>query len=154
MTAGSRTSNRRGTSASPGTDQSQPTNLHPGSPPAIPHCRLDDWRTILEAAGRFATNCGAAYRYADPPTRELFNNAVIDRIELRDGQIAHVDYRAPFDLLFNRSGFEYRAGVEHSMSNSNPDRASRTHLKSNLGGRLATIKLTRSDRLQSVPSGV
>jgi hypothetical protein len=30
---------------------------------------LDDWRAILETAGRFATNCGAAYRYADPPTR-------------------------------------------------------------------------------------
>jgi hypothetical protein len=73
---------------------------------------LNDWRTILEAAGRFATNRDAAYRYVDPPTRKLFNNAVIDRIELRDGQIAHVDYRAPFDLLFNRSGFEYRTVVE------------------------------------------
>jgi hypothetical protein len=28
---------------------------------------LDDWRTILETAGRFATNCAAAYRHADPP---------------------------------------------------------------------------------------
>jgi site-specific DNA recombinase len=65
---------------------------------------LDDWRAILETAGRFATNCGAAYRHADPPIRKLFNSAVIDRIELRDGQIAHVDYRAPFDLLFSGSG--------------------------------------------------
>jgi len=81
---------------------------------------MDDWRTILETAGRFATNCGAAYRHADPATRKLFNNAVIDRIELGDGQIAHVDYRAPFDLLFGGSGFECRTVVEHSMSNSNP----------------------------------
>jgi site-specific DNA recombinase len=73
---------------------------------------LGDWRAILETAGRFATNCGATYRHADPPTRKLFNNAVIDRIELRDGHIAHVDYQAPFDLLFNRSGFEYRTVVE------------------------------------------
>jgi site-specific DNA recombinase len=73
---------------------------------------LDDWQTILETAGRFATNCGAAYRHADPASRKLFNNAVIDRIELRDGQIAHVDYRAPFDLLFCGSGFEYRTVVE------------------------------------------
>lgn len=65
---------------------------------------LDDWRAILETAGRFATNCGAAYRHADPPTRKLFNNAVIGRIELRDGRITHVDYRAPFDLLFRGSG--------------------------------------------------
>jgi hypothetical protein len=60
----------------------------------------------LETAGRFATNCGAAYHHADPPTRKLFNNAVIDRIELRDGQIIHVDYRAPFDLLSRGLGFE------------------------------------------------
>jgi len=73
---------------------------------------LDDWRAILETAGRFATNCGAAYRHADPPKRKLFNAAVIDRIELRDGQIAHLDYRAPFDLLFGGSGFEYRTLVE------------------------------------------
>jgi len=73
---------------------------------------LDDWRAILETAGRFATNCGAAYRHADPPIRKLFNAAVIDRIELRDGQIAHVDYQAPFDLLFSGSGFEYRTVVE------------------------------------------
>jgi site-specific DNA recombinase len=65
---------------------------------------LDDWRAILETAGRFATNCGAAYRHADPPIRSLFNAAVIDRIELRDGHIAHVDDQAPFDLLFSGSG--------------------------------------------------
>jgi hypothetical protein len=29
----------------------------------------------------------------------------------RDGQIAHVDHKAPFDLLVNRSGFEYRTVV-------------------------------------------
>jgi hypothetical protein len=73
---------------------------------------LGEWRAILETAGRFATNCGAAYRHADPPTRKLFNNAVIDRIELRDGHISHVDYKAPFDLLFSGSGFEYRTVVE------------------------------------------
>jgi site-specific DNA recombinase len=73
---------------------------------------LGEWRAILETAGRFATNCGAAYRHADPSTRKLFNSAVIDRIEIRDGHIAHVDYRAPFDLLFGGSGFEYRTVVE------------------------------------------
>jgi hypothetical protein len=73
---------------------------------------LDDWLAILETAGRFATNCGAAYRHADPATRKLSNAAVIDRIELRVGQITHVDYRAPFDLLFGGSGFEYRTVVE------------------------------------------
>jgi site-specific DNA recombinase len=72
---------------------------------------LDDWRAILDTAGRFATNCGATYHHADPPTRKLLNNAVIDRIEVRDGHIADVDYRAPFDLLFSGSGFEYRTVV-------------------------------------------
>jgi site-specific DNA recombinase len=95
---------------------------------------LDDWQTILETAGRFATNCGAAYRHADPASRKLFNNAVIDRIELRDGQIAHVDYRAPFDLLFCGSGFEYRTVVElrgfepltPCMPSRNPSRSAPT----------------------------
>jgi hypothetical protein len=73
---------------------------------------LDDWRAILETAGRFATNCGAAYRHADPPTRKLFNAAVIDRVEIRDGHIVHVEYQAPFDLLFGGSGSEYRTMVE------------------------------------------
>jgi site-specific DNA recombinase len=66
---------------------------------------LDQWQPILETAGRFATNCGAAYRHADPPIRKLFNNAVIERIEVRDGRITHVAYKAPFDLLFRGSGF-------------------------------------------------
>jgi hypothetical protein len=43
---------------------------------------------------------------------ELLAYAVIDRIELRDGHISHVDYKAPFDLLFSGSGFEYRTVVE------------------------------------------
>jgi hypothetical protein len=73
---------------------------------------LGEWRAILETAGRFATNCAATYRHADPRTRKLFNHAVIDRIEIRDGHISHVDYKAPFDLLFGGSGFEYRTVVE------------------------------------------
>jgi hypothetical protein len=73
---------------------------------------LDQWQVVLETAGRFATNCAATYRHADPRTRKLFNSAVIDRIEIRDGHISHVDYKAPFDLLFGGSGFEYRTVVE------------------------------------------
>ena len=75
-------------------------------------CLRGEVQVVLETAGRFATNCAATYRHADPPTRKLFNNAVIDRIELRDGHITHVDYQAPFDLLFGGSGFEYRTVVE------------------------------------------
>jgi hypothetical protein len=81
---------------------------------------LDQWQTVLETAGRLATNCGAAYRHADPRTRKLLNNAVIDRIDIRDGRVTHVDYNAPFDLLFGGSGIEYRTVVEHSISYSNP----------------------------------
>jgi site-specific DNA recombinase len=73
---------------------------------------LDQWQAVLETAGRFATNCAATYRHADPRTRKLFNAAVIDRIEIRDGHITHVDYKAPFDLLFSGSGFKYRTVVE------------------------------------------
>jgi len=73
---------------------------------------LDQWQAVLETAGRFATNCAVTYHRADPRTRKLFNAAVIDRIEIRDGHITHVDYKAPFDLLFGGSGFEYRTVVE------------------------------------------
>jgi hypothetical protein len=80
----------------------------------LPHHWLTELHAALEAeiAGRFATNCAATYRHADPRTRKLFKSAVIDRIEVRDGRITHVDYKAPFDLLFGGSGFVYRTVVE------------------------------------------
>ncbi len=73
---------------------------------------LAEWQDILEAAARFAANCGKAYARASSKTRRRFNQAVISRIEVRDGKIANVEYQAPFDLLFSASEFEYADLVE------------------------------------------
>jgi len=45
-----------------------------------------EWQQILDLAMQVATHCPDAYRKADDPTRTPFNQAVFDRIEVRDGQ--------------------------------------------------------------------
>jgi hypothetical protein len=72
---------------------------------------LEQWREVLETAMRFAADCAEAYRRASRRTRRLFNQAVLDRIEVCDRKLASVNYQAPFDLLFNTSRFEYDAVV-------------------------------------------
>jgi hypothetical protein len=73
---------------------------------------LTEWQEILSLAGRFATRCADAYRKADDPTRKLFNSAVFDRVEVKDGCIATVSYQPPFDDLFKGEQFEYETLVE------------------------------------------
>ena len=68
---------------------------------------LAEWQEILETAMRFATNCATAYARASAQTRRRFNQAVFERIEVRDGKIAAYSYHPPFDLLFSSSEFEY-----------------------------------------------
>jgi site-specific DNA recombinase len=68
---------------------------------------LAEWQEILETAMRFATNCAKAYARASDKTRRRFNQAVISRIEVRDGKIADVGFHLPFDVLFSSSEFEY-----------------------------------------------
>jgi site-specific DNA recombinase len=72
---------------------------------------LEQWRQILETAMRFAADCAQTYRRASRRTRRLFNQAVLDRIEVCDRKLTSVRYQAPFDLLFGRGGFEYDAVV-------------------------------------------
>ena len=69
-------------------------------------------RELLGLAMRFATNCGGAYRRAGDKTRRLFNQAVVRRIEVRDGRIASVEHREPFDVLFGGAEFEYGVLVD------------------------------------------
>ncbi|MHB8452542.1 MAG: recombinase family protein [Mycobacteriales bacterium] len=75
---------------------------------------LTEWQQILTLAATFATRCAEAYRKADDPTRRLFNTAVIERIAVKDGQIAEVGYRPPFDDLFKGGEFEYETLVRSS----------------------------------------
>ena len=67
---------------------------------------------ILDLAMQLATRCGQAYRKADEPTRRLFNQAIIEAIQIKDGRIANTTYRAPFDGLFGMTRFEYETLVE------------------------------------------
>jgi hypothetical protein len=73
---------------------------------------LSEWREMLGLAMRFATNCGTAYERANDKTRRLLNQAVVGRIEVRDGRIASVEYRVPFDVLFRATELEYGDLVE------------------------------------------
>jgi hypothetical protein len=68
---------------------------------------LEQRREVLETAMRFAADCAPSHR----KTRRLFNQAVLDRIEVCDRKLASVSYQAPFDLLFSMSKFEYDAVV-------------------------------------------
>jgi site-specific DNA recombinase len=69
---------------------------------------LTEWEEILGIALKFATNCARAYRSANDRTRKLYNVAVFDRLLVRDGAIAEVKYREPFELIFNTTEFEQR----------------------------------------------
>jgi len=78
---------------------------------------LAEWQEIFETAMRFATNCAKDYARASAPTRRRFNQAVLTRIDVRNGKIADVGYNRPFDLLSSSSEFEYgdlvgRTGLE------------------------------------------
>jgi hypothetical protein len=55
---------------------------------------------------QFAENCGQAYRKANSRTRKLYNSAVFERLAMRNGEIAEVEYREPFGELFVLPEFE------------------------------------------------
>ncbi len=71
-----------------------------------------EWQRILDLAMQLATRCGQAYRHADDPTRRLFNQAIIETVQIKDGRIANTICRAPFDGLFGMGEFEYETLVE------------------------------------------
>ena len=60
---------------------------------------------ILELAATLATRCGDAYRKASDRTRKLFNAAVFERLDVKDGRLCHEQYRPPFDDVFNVTEF-------------------------------------------------
>lgn len=78
---------------------------------AVTDAHLGEWQQILDTAMRFATKCGRAYQRASERTRRRFNHAVIQQIDVRDGEIANVDYHPPFDAFFtpgiDAAEFEY-----------------------------------------------
>jgi hypothetical protein len=80
---------------------------------------LTEWLEILELAATLATRCGDAYRKGSEQTRKLFNAAVSECLDARDGRLCHEQYRPPFDDIFSVPEFEYGARVEKTMSYSN-----------------------------------
>ena len=73
---------------------------------------LGEWQEILELAATFAVRCGDAYRRASDRTRKLFNAAVFERLDVKDGRLCHEQYRPPFDDIFSVPEFEYETRVE------------------------------------------
>lgn len=80
---------------------------------------LTEWQEILTLAGQFATHCADAYRKADDNTRRLFNTAVFEHLDVKDGRLAEISYQPPFDALFVPQ-FEYGTPVVQRYSCSNP----------------------------------
>lgn len=52
-----------------------------------------EWQEILTLAATLAARCDDAYRKADDPTRRLFNQAVFDKVETKDGHVTNTVYR-------------------------------------------------------------
>ena len=73
---------------------------------------LAEWQEILEIAFRFAANCTGAYKSAGQRSRKLFNQAVFERLLVRDGAITEVRYNAPFGHIFGVEEFEQRSMVD------------------------------------------
>ena len=55
----------------------------------------------MNLAIRLATDCGRTYAGAGDKVRRVFNSTVFSRLMVTSGQITHVEYRAPFDLIFS-----------------------------------------------------
>jgi site-specific DNA recombinase len=73
---------------------------------------VTEQQEILELAASLAARCGDAYRKANDRTRKLFNAAVFERLDVKDGRLCHEQYRPPFDGVFTVSEFEYETRVE------------------------------------------
>lgn len=67
---------------------------------------LAEWQEVVAIAFKFAANCGQAYRSANGRTRKLYNSAVFERLDVRNGEISEVRYREPFGALFVLPEFE------------------------------------------------
>lgn len=76
---------------------------------------LGEWQEILDLAASLATRCGDAYPKASDRTRKLFNAAVFERLDVKDGRLSDQEYRPPFDDIFNASQFEYGTRVEVTL---------------------------------------
>jgi hypothetical protein len=65
---------------------------------------------------RLATNCANAYRLADHQIKRQFNEAVFEKIVVRDGHVGEARYQAPFGPFFppefEHSGLERETGVK------------------------------------------
>jgi site-specific DNA recombinase len=79
---------------------------------AVIESSVDDWQEVMNLALRLTTSCARGYRRAGGRTRKLFNTAVLDQVQVRDGHVVEAGYKEPFDLLFSVPKFEYDDVVE------------------------------------------
>jgi hypothetical protein len=68
---------------------------------------LAEWEGVIDIALRLASNCAGIYAGASKEVRRQFNRAVFDRLVVRNREIAEVQYREPFELVFDISEFEH-----------------------------------------------
>ena len=72
---------------------------------------LAEWQAILDLAMRLATNRASTYRLAEGKIRRQFNQAVFDRLVVRDGQIAEAHHQPPFGARIRARVRTFRSGA-------------------------------------------
>ena len=75
---------------------------------------------IIDLAMQLATSCADTYRKADDRTRRQLNQAIIDKIEIKDGHLSQVAYRQPFRRLLRPDQVRIR-NTSGAEGNRTPD---------------------------------
>jgi site-specific DNA recombinase len=73
---------------------------------------LAEWQEVLHTAVRLASDCARSYRGASDTGRRRLNQALLAKLEVREGRIALPHFQAPFDSLLSGPKFEYELLVE------------------------------------------
>lgn len=74
--------------------------------------RIQETRKIIGIALKLARSCYKAYRQASPETKKLWNQALFDKIVVKDKKVARFTYQEPFEVLLRSRGSNERLLVE------------------------------------------
>ncbi len=88
--------------------------------------RLAETAEVVRLALSLARDCGDAYRNSPPDLRQLWHEAVFERIVVKGRRVARITYREPFASLLS-GGFvstrsRRRTGIEPAWELSPPHR--------------------------------
>ena len=73
---------------------------------------LSEWQEVIGLAINLAGNCHQAYLKANPKVRRRFNEAVLQKVYVKDGKVTRAEFNDPFKALFLRPSSNKRLTVE------------------------------------------